>query len=241
MNHIKCLNISQVSQPTETDVPRLIWVASGELYADIAIAGKPERLKISDIITADTLPDNPRISSLYFSNGRFQYYDSVSWFAVATLADLTYETEEKTVTIADLFTYVFDADNGMASLSSAVSDLTDIILGTDDVEGLTAVAADTQSRVAVLEQKQLSDDQAIEELTTKADTASKDIQTNASAISSLAETVTAQSTKLSEAQSAISDATLYITEIQKVDATQDERLTNIEASLGGVLQRLEAL
>ena len=86
----KCLDISQVPPPqSEADVPKVIWVASGELYVDLLISGKLERIKISDIRTRRALPDNPATGVLYIHNNRYKYHVvGDGWKTIATVDEL---------------------------------------------------------------------------------------------------------------------------------------------------------
>ena len=89
MRFIKCLNISQVSEPTIQDTPQLIWVASGELYADLVISGLATRVRISDIITCQTLPSTPRESAIYVHGGQLKSFKSGAWITYATTQELS--------------------------------------------------------------------------------------------------------------------------------------------------------
>lgn len=123
MHYIKCHNIDQVPRPTSNDVPRLIWVSSGELYADLEVSGKPLRIKISDIEVRRALPDTPRESAIYRNNDRFKYYTSEGWQTIATASDLTDTTYKKT--LPELFAAVFNDSTGVDKLNTGIARLDD--------------------------------------------------------------------------------------------------------------------
>lgn len=135
MHYIKCNDITQVPEPTSDDVPRLIWVTTGELYADLEISGEPLRIKISDILVRNALPENPRFSAIYRSGNSFHYHTPDGWQTFATRNDLTDKNSDKT--IQELFTEVFNDSTGVAALNQNVSDLLAILTAEDT--GLAAV------------------------------------------------------------------------------------------------------
>ena len=127
MRYVKCLDISSVPEPTAQDVPRIIWVTTGELYADLQIAGEPLRIKISDILTRQALPDNPRTTAIYRHNDQYKYFAQDEWHTIATADDL--KDPNRNLSVADLFNAVFDSTTGIAKLNENVEDLVELLSG----------------------------------------------------------------------------------------------------------------
>lgn len=256
MHYVKCLDISQVPEPTSEDVPRIIWVTSGELYADLLIAGEPLRIKISDIVTRKALPDNPRESAIYRHDDQYKYHTSSGWHTIATISDIT--DKVRNLTIEDLFNAVFDDTTGVEKLNSNVNELILLLAGESGlVSRITAVEqrAEDLYQAIVVNGTDISEINesisSISELTSTLSSLIDDLSVSVTdhttrlgtvetAVTTLQETtISGIVTKLSAVESAISEHADRLTALETFDTGLEERVTIIEQSLDGLLIRLE--
>ncbi len=125
MRYIKCLDITQVPLANNSsEVPRIIWSASGELYIDLVISGQITRLRISDIISCDSLPSEPRASAIYKHQGSLKIYKSTGWETVTTDKDL--DPILARLTVINAILTGFDSDTTVYSVLETKADVTAI-------------------------------------------------------------------------------------------------------------------
>lgn len=258
MHYVKCLDISQVPEPTLQDVPRIIWVTTGELYVDLPIAGEPLRIKISDVVARKALPENDKLrtAAIYFNDNKYKYYAEGVWHTIATVSEIT--DESRNLTVADLFNAVFDDTTGLAKLNSNVDDLILLLSGE---AGLVSRVTAAEKRVEELYQAVVTNSTAITdmdasiaalrelvgEVSTLIDGLSVSVTDHTARLSSVETTVTTlQETtitgivnRLSAIESTVSGSNDRLTALEQADASLTTRVEAIEQSLDGLLITLE--
>ena len=194
------------------DVPRIIWVTTGELYADLQIAGEPLRIKISDIVAGHDLPDNPRTTAIYRHNDQYKYYAQGEWHTIATEGSV----DSINLAVTELSSAVFDESTGINKLNENVDDLVELLSGDVGViSRLTSVEASVVDLDTALEASdaKIAD---IEKSLTYDDTIGI-----ADLFSQVYNNESELNTTLNSHSSAISD-------IQSVNATQTADITNLQ-------------